>query len=44
MKGKIWVYRDYVLVVETDEPEEVRDEQRETLLVKHFILRRERDY
>jgi len=36
-----WAYRDYVVEVESYEPEE---EQKEALLVKHFILRRERDY
>ena len=39
-----WVYRDYVVEVVSDEPEEIRDEQKEALIVKHFILRRERDY
>jgi 5-methylcytosine-specific restriction endonuclease McrA len=39
-----WVYRDYVVRVVSDEPEAVRDEQKEALIVKHFILRRERDY
>ena len=32
------------MVVESDEPEAVREEQKEALIVKHFILRRERDY
>jgi len=39
-----WAYRDYVVEVESDEPEAVREEQKEALIVKHFILRRERDY
>src|SRR3990167_6521356 len=36
-----WAYKDCVVMVESEEPEE---EQKEALLVKHFILRRERDY
>jgi 5-methylcytosine-specific restriction endonuclease McrA len=39
-----WAYRDYVVTVESNEPEAVRDEQKEALVVKQFILRRERDY
>ena len=39
-----WAYRDYVVEVKSYEPEAVREEQKEALIVKHFILRRERDY
>jgi 5-methylcytosine-specific restriction endonuclease McrA len=39
-----WAYKDYVVKVDLDEPESVREDQKESLLVKHFILCRERDY
>src|SRR3989338_8899112 len=41
MMNKFWAYKDYVVMVESDAPEE---EEKEALLVKHFVLRRERDY
>jgi HNH endonuclease len=39
-----WAYKDFVLQVITNEPKTLYDKDRDTLLVKHYILRRERDY
>jgi 5-methylcytosine-specific restriction endonuclease McrA len=36
-----WAYRDLVLHIDEPEP---RDEHKEAVMVKHFILHRERDY
>lgn len=42
--SNFWAYKDHVLVVNSEEPEPLRDRQKEALFVKHYILRRERDY
>ncbi len=39
-----WMYRDKVVSLTSDEPETLRDKAGDILLVKHFILRRERSY
>jgi 5-methylcytosine-specific restriction endonuclease McrA len=39
-----WAYRDLVLTIDSDEPEPIRDKQKEAVMVKHFVLSRERDY
>jgi 5-methylcytosine-specific restriction endonuclease McrA len=39
-----WAYRDKVLVVESTEPEGLHDRATEILLVKHYVLRHERNY
>jgi 5-methylcytosine-specific restriction endonuclease McrA len=40
----VWTFRDKVLGVESTEPEELRDRETEVLLVKHYVLRQERNY
>jgi 5-methylcytosine-specific restriction endonuclease McrA len=39
-----WAFRDKVLGVESADPEELRDRETEVLLVKHYVLRHERNY
>jgi 5-methylcytosine-specific restriction endonuclease McrA len=39
-----WAFRDQVLEVQSTEPEDVRDKEAEVLLVKHYVLRRERSF
>jgi len=39
-----WAYRDHVVSVDLGEPETIRDKQRDSLMVKHYVLRRERNY
>lgn len=43
-RGSFLAYRDKVLRYQSDEPETVRDKERAALLVKHYVLRRERHY
>jgi len=40
----IWFYRDLVLKLESHEPESIREKSAEALSIKHFVLRRERQY
>jgi hypothetical protein len=40
----LWIYRDKVIRVESDEPETLSDKTRDMTLIKHFILRQERSY
>lgn len=40
----IWLYRDKVIRLYSDEPETLQDKTRDTTLIKHFILRQERSY
>jgi len=40
----LWYYRDLVLRLESNEPESVRDKSADVLAIKHFVLRRERQY
>jgi 5-methylcytosine-specific restriction endonuclease McrA len=40
----IWFYRDLVIRVESNEPESLREKSAEALAIKHFVLRRERQY
>jgi 5-methylcytosine-specific restriction endonuclease McrA len=40
----LWAYRDKVLRVDSNEPETLRDEKTDALLIKHYVLRRERNY
>src|SRR3989442_10985314 len=40
----LWAYGDYVVRVESDEPETIRDKQKTGVMVKHYVLRRERHY
>ena len=42
--GLFWAYRGYVLRIESSEPETLRYSESEALFVKHFVLRRERNY
>jgi hypothetical protein len=42
--GQWWVFRDKVLGVESTEPAELRDQQADVLLIKHFVLRHERNF
>jgi len=39
-----WVYRDKVLRLESTEPEGLRNKESDVLLMKHYVLRRERHY
>ncbi len=39
-----WLYRDKTILVESLEPESLRDKDAEALLVKHFVLRQQRNY
>jgi 5-methylcytosine-specific restriction endonuclease McrA len=39
-----WAFRDKVLGVESTEPEGLCDRETEVLLVKHYVLRQERNY
>jgi 5-methylcytosine-specific restriction endonuclease McrA len=39
-----WVYRNKVISVESTEPETLRDKATEVLMIKHYVLRRERHY
>ncbi len=39
-----WAYRNKVFRVDSNEPTSVRDEKREALLIKHYVLRTERHY
>jgi HNH endonuclease len=40
----IWFYRDLALRVDSKEPESLRDKNADILAIKHFVLRRERQY
>jgi 5-methylcytosine-specific restriction endonuclease McrA len=44
MGGLGWIYRNKVCRLESKEPEPLRDTKTDAVLIKHFILRRERDY
>lgn len=39
-----WAYRDKVVRIESSEPEPVRDPSAEALAIKHYVLRRDRNY
>jgi hypothetical protein len=39
-----WIYRDHVLQIQSNEPESLRDTERDVLLVKHYVLSRERRF
>ncbi|HUO05206.1 MAG TPA: HNH endonuclease signature motif containing protein [Candidatus Binataceae bacterium] len=39
-----WVYKQKVLRLDSDEPEPLRDREKEALLVKHHVLRQEKYY
>jgi 5-methylcytosine-specific restriction endonuclease McrA len=39
-----WLYRDKTILVESSEPEGLRDKEAEALFVKHFVLRQQRNY
>ena len=41
---EFWVYRDKLLSVESTEPEPLRDKATVAMLIKHHVLRRERNY
>jgi hypothetical protein len=41
LSENLWVYRNKLLAIDSREPAAARDD---ALLVKHFVLRRERDY
>jgi hypothetical protein len=40
----IWFYRDLVLRLHSNEPESLREKSAEAPAIKHFVLRRERQY
>ena len=42
--ANFWCYRDMVLRLESKEPESIRDRTSDVLAIKHFVLRRERQY
>ena len=42
--GSLWFFRDMVLRLESKEPQWLRDKSAEVLAIKHFVLRRERQY
>jgi 5-methylcytosine-specific restriction endonuclease McrA len=44
LDGAWWVYRHKVCRVDSTEPETLRDQATEMLLIKHYVLRRERHY
>jgi HNH endonuclease len=44
MFGMFWVYKDLALAITNGEHETLRDQERDVLLMKQFVLRRERDY
>jgi hypothetical protein len=44
MFGIFWVYKDLALAITNGEHETLRDQERDVLLMKQFVLRRERDY
>jgi 5-methylcytosine-specific restriction endonuclease McrA len=39
-----WAYKDHVVKVESDEPEPMRDKETQVIMIKHYVLRRERNY
>jgi 5-methylcytosine-specific restriction endonuclease McrA len=41
---RLWLYRENVLRLESKEPESVRDKSTDVLTIKHFVLRRQRQY
>lgn len=44
LRGTLWAYRDKILGLESTEPENLRDRETDILLVKHYVLRQERQY
>ena len=44
MGGMFWLYKNTVCRFESKEPEPLRDVKTAALLIKHHVLRRERDY
>jgi 5-methylcytosine-specific restriction endonuclease McrA len=42
--GWMWIYKNKVCRLESNEPEPLRDMKTDAVLIKHFVLRRERDY
>lgn len=44
LEGLLWAYKDQMVVFNSDEPENVLDAEKEAVLVKHHVLRRERQY
>ncbi len=42
--GLFWAYRGNVLKVVSGEPEPLRDKQKDIVMIKHYVLRRERQY
>ncbi|MGB3549675.1 MAG: HNH endonuclease signature motif containing protein [Candidatus Binatus sp.] len=42
--NNIWFYRDLALRLDSNEPEPIRDKTADILAIKHFVLRRQRQY
>jgi 5-methylcytosine-specific restriction endonuclease McrA len=39
-----WAYKDHVVRLDSKDPETIRDKEKDALMVKHYVLRRERSY
>jgi 5-methylcytosine-specific restriction endonuclease McrA len=44
MSTFFWAYKDHVVSLDSSEPETIRDKEQDALMVKHYVLRRERSY
>jgi 5-methylcytosine-specific restriction endonuclease McrA len=44
MGSFFWAYKDHVVSLDSQEPETIRDKETDALMVKHYVLRRERNY
>jgi len=44
MFGMFWLYKDLAVAITNGEHETLRDQERDVLLIKQFVLRRERDH